>query len=606
MKIGYSLPSQDIRKLISEGRLITRLEKQELSIESLLKQESVEKRIQPSSFEPIIQDELFVIDTEIEGLFRPSENDTVYRSLLSQLSMRQRRNININNGYQLNVGHSYLFPLKEKIILKEDERIKSSPKSTSGRDFLNCRMLVDYHTQYDEARYRGEKCLDLWLLVQPLAFNVIVKPGLIFNQLRFFKGNDSLLSESETIQENKKNSLLLYYHENCLIPKKIEFGELTLKLNLEGKNSSGIIALQTRHNPEPIDLSKIKTLQSEDYFEPVTKKNGNFTPIPGKYYLLSSQEVINIPPHLNAELRATHHTGLQGLLHFAGFIDNGFYGDLVLELRSDERTPVELKNGTPISVIDVYRCREKADKIYGKTIGSNYQEQKGPQVSKHLKDFDYKKAGKEYEKLDKLVLVEQKEKLLELRRGYDGFEPLDDVDCEKIIEKCEKGFFSYRYNCEDDERILQIIPYILIFGSDNTIFTYTRAKDIKDYGDERLFDKHSIGFGGHVQIIDKPHYINNGIKRELEEEVKCKNTLLEPKLVGTLYKPELPVDKVHFGLIYAVKTNLKIFSNTKAITIIEMKKIRELNDNPRLTLNSETWTKALIPHLYNIKKLIDY
>ena len=437
MKRGYSLTSQEIRKLITEGRLETLLERKTEDVEEI-KLQTVEKRIQPSSFEPIIQDELFVIDTEVEGLFRPSKDNTVYRSLL-QLPMRQRRSVDITKGYQLNVGNSYLIPLREKIRLKEDERIKSSPKSTSGRDFLNCRMLVDYHTQYDEARFKGKTTLDLWLLVQPLTFNVIIKPGLTLNQLRFFKGIDAILNEKEIREECEKSALLMEYVEDKLIPKKIEFGELILRLNLEGKNSSGIIALQARQNPEPIDLSKVKTLISEDYFEPITTKNGKFTPVPKRYYLLSSQEVLNIPSHLNAELRATHHTGLQGLLHFAGFIDNGFYGDLVFELRSDESTPVILENGTPISVIDVYRCGEKADKIYGDKIGSNYQRQKGPQVSKHLKDFDYKRAGREYKKLDKLVLLEEKEILLKLRREKEGFEPVEEDEIrKKIIETCEK------------------------------------------------------------------------------------------------------------------------------------------------------------------------
>ena len=44
-------------------------------------------------------------------------------------------------------------------------------------------------------------------------------------------------------------------------------------------------------------------------------------------------------------------------------------------------------------------------------------------------------------------------------------------------------------DCESDEEVLQVIPYVLLFDESKKIFTYIRASDIKDYGDERLFGK---------------------------------------------------------------------------------------------------------------------
>ena len=58
----------------------------------------------------------------------------------------------------------------------------------------------------------------------------------------------------------------------------------------------------------------------------------------------------------------------------------------------------------PISTLDIYRCR-KPDKIYGKEIGSNYFAQIGTRPAKHFKKFDFKRAGKNYAKLDKTCLV---------------------------------------------------------------------------------------------------------------------------------------------------------------------------------------------------------
>ena len=56
--------------------------------------------------------------------------------------------------------------------------------------------------------------------------------------------------------------------------------------------------------------------------------------LPGEYYLLASAEVLKVPSHLK-KLASHSHIGIS-VLHFAGFIDNGFVGDLVFEVRSEE------------------------------------------------------------------------------------------------------------------------------------------------------------------------------------------------------------------------------------------------------------------------------
>ena len=512
----------------------------------------------------------------------------------------------MSEGLPFLVGYSYLVPLQEKVILENTQRMLSSPKSTSGRDFLNCRLLVDYHSEYDEARAVNGLPLDLWLLIQPLAFNVIMWPNLTLNQLRFFEGLDSSLSEREIMEEHSKRPLAYYRDGDKLVPANFNLGKLATSLNLDGGKTSGVAALMARKNPEPIDLNKNYGKLSEDYFEPVLSKNGKITSISGRHYLLSTREVLDIPSHLSAELRKSHHTGIQGSWHFAGFIDNGFQGDLVFELRSDEQSNASLEHGTEVNLIDVYRCKEPSDKVYSKEIGSNYQGQEGLRVSRHFTLFNFKRAGKEYKKLDKLVLVEEKEKLISLRKQREGFEPIEG-DGKKIIELCEKGFFLSRYDCEDDEKVLQVIPYTVIFGPNDDVFAYVRSKDIKDYGDQRLFDKYSIGWGGHLIKTDGPNFIQNGLRREVfKEEVKIEKVLREPKIVGTLFSSALPVDKVHYGLVYAMQTDENVRANEASAVHSKWVKLDELNDNPELTKKSETWTRLLIPHLYNIKRHISY
>ena len=139
MKKSYCFASQQIRKAIEDGKII---------VPSL-----DESRIQPSSFDPIIGDELFILDTKTKGLFRGNTKEPISRTLL-KLPKRQRQEHNINNGFELKTGYTYLIPLEERVKLYEGEHIKSSPKSSFGRLFLNTRLLADYNSCFDEINSR--------------------------------------------------------------------------------------------------------------------------------------------------------------------------------------------------------------------------------------------------------------------------------------------------------------------------------------------------------------------------------------------------------------------------------------------------------------------
>ncbi|MBS3167943.1 2'-deoxycytidine 5'-triphosphate deaminase [Candidatus Woesearchaeota archaeon] len=602
MTRGYALNSQDIRNLIVEGRLVVP-EGNFKGSQEINNCAALEKRVQPASFEPTLSGDGYVLDAT--G-FKGTSKDSVYRHLL-HLEKRKRRKIRLDDDHLL-VGYSYLLKLNEKIKLSEGQRVKSSPKSTTGRNFLNTRLLVDYSASFDELIGREDSCVsDLWLLVQPMVFNVKASEGLTLNQLRFFQGLDSKLNDKEIIEEHIRNPMLLYSDERgTLTPAKIDNGELVVRLNLEGKSSSGIVGLMARQPPFVVDLSKSNGSVSEDYFEPVFAKDGRVVIEPEKYYLFSSAEILRFGPALSSEVRATHHTGIQGMLHFAGFIDPGFLGDLVFEVRSDELKPIALEHGMPISVLDVFRCEVDADKVYGSKIGSSYQGQRGPKVSKHFTNFDYKSAAKEHGKLDRLVLVEEKESLLNNRRGRFGFESIDsDAQRGEIIKTCEKGFFHSRYDCEGDPEVLQVIDYMLIFTNSDKVFIYRRSSDIKDYGDKRLFDKISIGVGGHVARSHGPDYIANCLRDKVLGDVTFEEKYSEPSLVGTLYVEDEEVDKDHFGLIYATYTDGEVRVKDKSIVEGNLVDINDLIGG-RVEGVLESWTKALVPHLKAIRKQIGY
>lgn len=589
--LGICLSSQEIRGRIKAGN------------PTLLVPSFDENRIQPSSFEPTIGNELFILDTEMGGIFRPQTNEQIYQTLL-RLPGRRRKKENISRGFEIKKGFTYLIPLEERIVLNKGEHIKSSPKSSFGRVFLHTRMLADYNLCFDEinAQYRTEQELKVWLLVQPHVFNVIIYPGLSLNQMRFFEGQNAQLTPSELEEECKKNPLMYSKGLKRLMPSEpIITDGLQIHLDLSGENTGGIVGLRARHNPAPIDLRKKEEYEAELFFEPI-KSDANIMIRRGEHYLFSSKEVLKIPPHLNVELKSHSHIGLTGPLHFAGFIDNGFEGDLVFEVRSDELSGMELVDGMPVSKLDVFRTNVP-DKLYGRAIGSNYFEQIGPRPAKFFKPFDFNFAARNYKKLDRTVLVQDAKILSSFRTNPDGFELLHEEKIPQLYQAVEKGFFQSRYDCEFDELILQPVPYAVFFGNDCTVFSYVRASDIKKFGEKRLFGKHSIGVGGHIDKGDAPGYIESCLRREVSEEVTIKEGFSKPKLVGTILDYSKPVDRVHFGLVFVIRTQGEVLPKESSVISGEMIHIDKLMRDKENFDNYETWSKCLIPHLAELYKL---
>ncbi len=595
MKRGC-LVSQDIRRRIIDGSITTHFSDLSLDDRGYFNDNNLESMIQPMSFDSTLSNEIFILDTE-EGMFRPKRDRSVYRTLL-ELPLRKRHRADISNGFEIKRGFTYLVPLSERIKLREGEYIKSSPKSSFGRLFSRTRLLADYNPGFDEvhAYYKPDTHLQQWLLIQSPVFNLIVRPGIALNQLRFFHKEHNQLNATEIREEYKKNPLLYIKQNNQLAPAiPIISDGLQIHLDLSGESTEGIVGLKTGNNPEPIDLSKKGFYDVESFFEPVLQKSRAISIKKDEHYLLVSYEVLSIPPHLSAELRSHSHVGLDGKLHFAGFADPGFKGDLVFEIQSHENMQIE--DGMPLSRLDIFRTDEIPDKLYGEDIGSHYQSQKGPRTAKYFKPFEIDHAAKKISKLDRLVLVQDAKVLTAHRKNREVFEQADNTTL--LFNDIRNGFFHSRYDCEDDELVLQPITYLLIFGPNSTIFSYIRAENIKDYGDRRLFGKHSIGVGGHIIPSDGPAYINLCLERELNEEVEIKMRLSEPKFVGTLIQYNTPVDRVHFGLVFTIHAD-EVRTKESSLHSGRMIDIKELTNDSDYPQKYESWSKTLIPHLSNL------
>ncbi len=379
--MNYCLASQDIRERIKRGVIAVKDGKKgKISKE-------IEKRIQPASFEPSTGNYLWEIDMSYGTFGAPSANKTV-EQIIQATPKNRRVKHNIKNGFELKRGHTYLIPLNETIKLRKGEVVGSSPKSSTGRLFPKLRLMADYNPCFDEihAVYKADTHINMWLLIEPQAFDLIIHPNLVLNQLRFYVG-DAIMADAEVKAFHAKSPLILartFYGDLKPVKEPIIHEGIQLHLDLLGEHSNGIVGLRARNVATPIDMSKIDHYDIESFFDILTRTE-QLVVRRGEFYLFFSKEVLSTPPLLNFELKDHSRIGLQGPLHFAGFIDNGFVGDLVFEIRSDELHDFVLKDGMPLSRLTVYKTRTTPDKLYGGKIGSNYQGQIGAKAAKFFK-----------------------------------------------------------------------------------------------------------------------------------------------------------------------------------------------------------------------------
>lgn len=554
---GYCLNSDEIWQRVRDGKIII----------PKTARRGVKDRIQPSSLDTSIGDECYLLDRAQNSLFKPREGETVYR-VLSELPGRERKKVNISGGFELKVGFSYLFKLEESVLLSDNEAVENSPKSSFGRLFIHDRMIADFSQGYDWARMGPPGVpLDLWLLIQPRRINVIVHPGLTLNQIRHFDGPDANLTAREIHDVMSREPLLCYKDDNGDLqraPHKIINGGLEMHLDLSGRDTSGVVALLARHYPEPVDLERRRYYRAEDYFEPLFPKNGKVHVRTGDCVLISSKEITRMPGNLNSKLRMYSQSGLEGSVDDAGFIDPGFKGVVVCEVTSNEAADIWLEDGMSISELDVFRMRGQA-KVYGEDIGSHYQGQLGPRVAKFFKEMNYAWAAKEYKKLDRIVICQEARLIKPFTNSREGLRRLSEARKKQLFDLVQDGFPQIRYHCDDnDQMVLQPIPYIFLFAPGRRVYAYVRADTIQESGEEKLFGKASLGIGGHINIEDDPNdRIGAGRRREFREElsyrvekggkVYSRPVPLQDGLhfIGTLTSRRKEVDLVHVGLVYA-------------------------------------------------------
>jgi dCTP deaminase len=363
------LPSQSLERAVELGII-----------------DSGEYKIPPSNIQPASIDlRLGEVAYRIRSSFLPDTRpveEKLKEFLVDELDLRRE-------GAVLETNRPYLIPLIEELDLPADVRGRANPKSSTGRLDVFTRVITDQSFRFDEIRpgYDGR----LYVEVVPLSFTVRVKQGLALNQLRLAIGRSRLTDEE--IHVAHRAQPLLYREGHAVSEEDLATADgLFLSLDLRG-DATGRVGYKAKDFTPPLEMARSSAYDWEDYWDPVRREDGDRIVLaPEHFYLLLSEEAVQIPPGYAAEMAAYDPTSGELRTHYAGFFDPGFGYDAdgrfhgsraALEVRA-HNVPFMIEHRQRVCKLSFERMVEPPHLLYGESIGSAYQGQIDT-LSKHFK-----------------------------------------------------------------------------------------------------------------------------------------------------------------------------------------------------------------------------
>lgn len=291
-------------------------------------------------------------------------------------------------GAVLEKGIVYVARLMERLELRPNLSGSANPKSSTGRLDIFTRLIADGSEAFDDVplNYSGE----LWLEISPRSFSVRVSEGSKLSQVRFRSRNSQrmdkhsfALSDSEIRKRHK---------DRALVDGVLDLREgLVLRVDLGGLGGD-VVGYRAIKNGDIIDVNRDRGYEVGDFWEPIhTRADRRLILDPDEFYILASQEKVQIPSDLAAEMAPMDPAIGEFRVHYAGFFDPGFGQGVdglpsaraVLEVRSRD-VPFILEDGQPVARLVYEKLAGPADELYGAGATSNYQHQ-GLKLSKHFR-----------------------------------------------------------------------------------------------------------------------------------------------------------------------------------------------------------------------------
>ncbi len=161
-----------------------------------------------------------------------------------------------------------------------------------------------------------------------------------------------------------------------------------------------------------------------------------------------------------------------------------------------------------------------------------------------------------------------------------------------------EGRFLPRAEVEDDPRWRQIIPYAVLERNQQVLLVERLAAG----SEARLHNRYSLGIGGHINRQDTVYegardLLEAALVRELREELVIGAFFAEA--VGLIHSDTGPVDRVHTGVLYRVKT--------LEATVLEQHKLRgswaSLAEVTAVEARLEGWSQLALRWLSQVDNL---
>jgi dCTP deaminase len=277
----------------------------------------------------------------------------------------------------------YLFRCDESLALPDGVCARANPKSSTGRLDVFTRLVTEHGVAFDDVPdgYRGE----LYIEVVPRSFPIMVHAGDALSQLRFQCG-PSQIDDADLRRELDLEPMVIDRAGRPLDPRALRLGQgLFLSVHLRGAQGD-TVGYRARKTARPIDL-RARDLPKERFWERVAwTKDEPVILEPDEFYIFASRELVRLPPHLCAEMVPFDAGSGEVRTHYAGFFDSGFgwmpnkapsesAAAVVLEIRNHD-VPFLIEDGHPLFRLVFFRNAELPAKLYGQTMGSNYQSQR--------------------------------------------------------------------------------------------------------------------------------------------------------------------------------------------------------------------------------------
>ena len=333
-------------------------------------------QIQPASLDLRLATEAW----RMPGSVLPIPGEPV-RDLIKGLALER---LDLSAPCCLARGAVYLVRLQEEFALPPGIEAYANGKSSTGRVDLATRVLADGSPRYDRipAGYHGE----LWLELIPRSFDIVVEAGVTLNQVIVFHDRH-VLSQAELAPRHAREPLLFLADGTPASEEHLRDGRLMMGADFSGQ-IAGWVAKRTH---KPLVLSRLRSHQARDFFDPVARPDGGFLYLAqDRFYILVTRERVAVPADLACEMVPYDPTAGDFRAHYAGFFDPGWGlkngrtvgAPAVLEVRPHTDDLI-LRHGQPICAMAYETLVRPCTQLYG-ACGNTYADQEGPRLSKHF------------------------------------------------------------------------------------------------------------------------------------------------------------------------------------------------------------------------------